>query len=91
MKSLPGLVVAAAFAVLTCAVWAYLNRPAAEPPWPARIQGFSFSPIRAGEDPTIHVLPTDAEIEAEIESAVDFAENSPPPGTEELYRHVYAD
>jgi len=33
----------------------------------------------------------DAEIEAEIESAVDFAENSPPPGTEELYRHVYAD
>jgi exo-beta-1,3-glucanase (GH17 family)/cellulose synthase/poly-beta-1,6-N-acetylglucosamine synthase-like glycosyltransferase len=66
MKSLPGLVVAAAFAVLTVAVWAYLNRPAAEPPWPARIQGFSFSPIRAGEDPTIHVLPTDAEIEADL-------------------------
>ncbi|MBS0421622.1 MAG: glycosyltransferase [Proteobacteria bacterium] len=66
MKSLPGLVVAAAFAALTCAVWAFLNRPAAEPPWPARIQGFSFSPIRGGEDPTIHVLPTDAEIDADL-------------------------
>jgi exo-beta-1,3-glucanase (GH17 family)/cellulose synthase/poly-beta-1,6-N-acetylglucosamine synthase-like glycosyltransferase len=66
MKSIPGLVVAAAFAALTCAVWAFLNRPAAEPPWPAHIQGFSFQPIRAGEDPTIHILPTDAEIDADL-------------------------
>src|SRR6201996_7734225 len=66
MKSLPGLVVAAAFAALTCAVWAFLNRPAAEPPWPAHIQGFSFSPIRMGEDPTKHILPTDAEIDADL-------------------------
>jgi exo-beta-1,3-glucanase (GH17 family)/cellulose synthase/poly-beta-1,6-N-acetylglucosamine synthase-like glycosyltransferase len=66
MKSLPGLVVAAAFAALTCAVWAFLNRPAAEPPWPAHIQGFSFSPIRMGEDPTRHIYPTDAEIDADL-------------------------
>ncbi len=66
MKSLPGLVVAAAFAALTCAVWAFLNRPAPEPPWPARIQGFSFSPIRMGEDPTKHIYPTDAEIDADL-------------------------
>jgi exo-beta-1,3-glucanase (GH17 family)/cellulose synthase/poly-beta-1,6-N-acetylglucosamine synthase-like glycosyltransferase len=66
MKSLPGLVVAAAFAALTCAVWAFLNRPAAEPPWPAHIQGFSFSPIRMGEDPTKHIYPTDAEIDADL-------------------------
>jgi exo-beta-1,3-glucanase (GH17 family)/cellulose synthase/poly-beta-1,6-N-acetylglucosamine synthase-like glycosyltransferase len=66
MKSLPGLLIAAAFAALTCAVWAFLNRPAAEPPWPAHIQGFAFSPFRTGEDPTHHVMPTDAEIDADL-------------------------
>jgi exo-beta-1,3-glucanase (GH17 family)/cellulose synthase/poly-beta-1,6-N-acetylglucosamine synthase-like glycosyltransferase len=66
MKSLPGLLIAAAFAALTCAVWAFLNRPAVEPPWPAHIQGFSFSPIRMGEDPTHHILPTDAEIDSDL-------------------------
>src|ERR1700730_2303001 len=66
MKSLPGLLIAAAFAALTCAVWAFLNRPAAEPPWPAHIQGFSFQPFRMGEDPTHHILPTDAEIDSDL-------------------------
>jgi len=41
-------VIAAAFAALTCAVWAFVNRPTTEPPWPARIQGFSFQPFQAG-------------------------------------------
>ena len=49
MKALPGFLIAVAFAALTCAVWALLNRPATEPPWPARIQGFAFSPFRNGE------------------------------------------
>ena len=66
MKSLPGLLIAAAFAALTCAVWASLNRPAAEPPWPPRVQGFSFSPFRMGEDPTHQLFPTDAEIDADL-------------------------
>jgi len=66
MKSVPGLLIAAAFAALTCAVWAFLNRPAAEPPWPAHIQGFAFSPFRTGEDPTHHVMPTDAEIDSDL-------------------------
>jgi exo-beta-1,3-glucanase (GH17 family)/cellulose synthase/poly-beta-1,6-N-acetylglucosamine synthase-like glycosyltransferase len=66
MKTLPGLLIAAAFAALTCAVWAYLNRPTAEPPWPARIQGFSFEPFHAGEDPTHQIMPTDAEIDSDL-------------------------
>jgi exo-beta-1,3-glucanase (GH17 family)/cellulose synthase/poly-beta-1,6-N-acetylglucosamine synthase-like glycosyltransferase len=66
MKFLPGLLIAAAFAALTCAVWAFLNRPAAEPPWPHHIQGFAFSPFRNGEDPTHHVMPTDAEIDSDL-------------------------
>ncbi len=66
MKSLPGLLIATAFAALTCAVWAFVNRPTAEPPWPARIQGFSFQPFHAGEDPTHLIMPTDAEIDADL-------------------------
>ncbi|HZO23033.1 MAG TPA: glycosyltransferase [Steroidobacteraceae bacterium] len=66
MKLVPGLLIAAAFAALTCAVWAFLNRPASEPPWPARIQGFAFSPFRLSEDPTRHELPTDAEIDSDL-------------------------
>ena len=53
MKTIPSLLIAAVFATLTFAVWAYLNRPTKEPPWPAVIQGFAFSPFRAepGSDP----------------------------------------
>jgi exo-beta-1,3-glucanase (GH17 family)/cellulose synthase/poly-beta-1,6-N-acetylglucosamine synthase-like glycosyltransferase len=67
MKSLPGLLIAALFATLTFAVWAFLNRPTLEPPWPARIQGFAFSPFRIGEDPTHKEMPTDAEIDQDLQ------------------------
>ena len=67
MKSLPGLLIAAVFATLTFAFWAFLNRPAAEPPWPSRIQGFSFSPFRNNEDPTHKEMPTDGEIDQDLQ------------------------
>lgn len=66
MKSIPSLLILAIFATLTFAVWAYLNRPTREPPWPARIQGFAFSPFRANEDPTRFEMPTDEEIDADL-------------------------
>src|SRR5580704_4077931 len=66
MKTIPSLIIAAVFASLTFAVWAYLNRPTREPPWPARIQGFAFSPFRINEDPTHFEMPTDAEIDADL-------------------------
>ena len=66
MKTIPSLIIAAVFASLTFAVWAYLNRPTREPPWPARIQGFAFSPFRMNEDPTHFEMPTDAEIDADL-------------------------
>ena len=66
MKTIGSLLIAAVFATLTFAVWALLNRPTAEPPWPTRIQGFAFSPFRAGEDPTHGEMPTDAEIDADL-------------------------
>ena len=66
MKTIPSLLIAAVFASLTFAVWAYLNRPTREPPWPPLIQGFAFSPFRANEDPTHFEMPTDAEIDADL-------------------------
>ena len=66
MKSLPGLLIAAVFATLTFAVWAFLNRPTSEPPWPTRIQGFAFSPFRINEDPTHKEMPTDGEIDQDL-------------------------
>ena len=66
VKALPSLLILAVFATLTFAVWAFLNRPASEPPWPKRIQGFAFSPFRANEDPTHFEMPTDAEIDADL-------------------------
>src|SRR6267378_7005818 len=66
MKTLPGILIAAVFATLTFAVWAYLNRPTLEPPWPSRIQGFAFSPFRINEDPTHREMPTDSEIDTDL-------------------------
>src|SRR5580658_5145433 len=52
MKLISGTIVAAVFAVVTFGLWAYLNRPESEPPWPAHgIQGVSFSPFAADQDP----------------------------------------
>jgi exo-beta-1,3-glucanase (GH17 family)/cellulose synthase/poly-beta-1,6-N-acetylglucosamine synthase-like glycosyltransferase len=52
MKLISGILVAAIFAVMTFGLWAYLNRPESEPPWPAHgIQGVAFSPFAADQDP----------------------------------------
>jgi exo-beta-1,3-glucanase (GH17 family)/cellulose synthase/poly-beta-1,6-N-acetylglucosamine synthase-like glycosyltransferase len=47
--------------------WGLLNRPEIEPPWPTRIQGFAFSPMRPWNDPLKHNLPTESEIDADLE------------------------
>src|SRR5256714_5037891 len=66
MKTLPSLLIASLFATLPFGVWAWLTRPTLEPPWPARIQGFAFSPFRANEDPTHLQMPTDAKIDSDL-------------------------
>ncbi len=66
MKAIPPLLIAALFATLTFAVWALLNRPTSEPPWPKLIQGFAFSPFRSNEDPTHFQMPTDEEIDSDL-------------------------
>jgi exo-beta-1,3-glucanase (GH17 family)/cellulose synthase/poly-beta-1,6-N-acetylglucosamine synthase-like glycosyltransferase len=58
--------IALAIAVLTTALWALLNRPGDEPPWPSKIQGFSFSPMREDDDPAKDLLPSVDEIDADL-------------------------
>lgn len=62
-----GFLVAAVFAALTFGLWAYVNRPNAEPPWPDRVQGMAFSPFQAGQDPVVQVLPTEQQIDSDLQ------------------------
>ena len=59
--------VAAVFAAITFGLWAWLNRPTTEPPWPGRVQGMAFSPFRTAQDPVQQLLPTAQQIEADLQ------------------------
>ncbi len=53
-------------ALLTVAAWALLNQPVEEPPWPSRLQGFAFAPMRADSDPSQDIYPTVGEIDEDL-------------------------
>jgi exo-beta-1,3-glucanase (GH17 family)/cellulose synthase/poly-beta-1,6-N-acetylglucosamine synthase-like glycosyltransferase len=55
-----------AIAIISSSIWGWLNRPEQETPWPARIQGFAFAPMRLGQSPVEHLLPTPEEIDADL-------------------------
>ncbi|MGF1642643.1 MAG: glycosyltransferase [Thiotrichales bacterium] len=60
------LIVAAVVAVLTFMLWALLNRPADEAPWPTQIKGFSFSPMHLEHHPGEGRFPTVEQIDADL-------------------------
>ena len=60
------ILISIAIAVISITFWGLMNRPEIEPPWPSRIQGFSFSPMQAWNDPTKEKQPTEEEIEADL-------------------------
>lgn len=62
-----GIAVAAVFATLTFGLWAYLNQPNDEPPWPGRVQGMAFSPFQAGQDPVVQVMPSEQQIDGDLQ------------------------
>ena len=62
----PSLLIAAVFAVLTVAVWAYANRSTPEPGWPAKVRGFSFQPFQKHQDAVAGDLPTVQEIDRDL-------------------------
>jgi exo-beta-1,3-glucanase (GH17 family)/cellulose synthase/poly-beta-1,6-N-acetylglucosamine synthase-like glycosyltransferase len=62
----PNVVIALSIALLTLVIWSLLAGAADEPPWPARIKGFSFSPLRLDQDPAKGLYPTRAQIEEDL-------------------------
>ncbi|MFT3906641.1 MAG: glycosyltransferase [Steroidobacteraceae bacterium] len=61
-----GFLVAAIFAALTFGIWAWVNRPAIEPAWPAMIQGMAFSPYRSNQDAYLNQYPSSEEIDQDL-------------------------
>jgi exo-beta-1,3-glucanase (GH17 family)/glycosyltransferase involved in cell wall biosynthesis len=61
------ILICIAIAVVSISFWALLNRPEIEPPWPDHIQGFSFSPMRAWNNPLEQNLPTAEEIDLDLQ------------------------
>ena len=61
-----GLLVLAIFAAITIGVWAWANRPNAEPAWPNMIQGVAFSPYQESQNAYLRQYPTDTEIDSDL-------------------------
>ncbi len=59
-------VIPALIALLTITAWWLLNQPMDEPPWPTRIQGFSFSPMGIDDDPSRKRFPSIEHIESDL-------------------------
>jgi len=51
---------------LAVLLWKVANAPNMEPPWPSKIQGFSFSPFRAGQSPSKQIYPSIEEIDKDL-------------------------
>jgi exo-beta-1,3-glucanase (GH17 family)/cellulose synthase/poly-beta-1,6-N-acetylglucosamine synthase-like glycosyltransferase len=65
-RILSSLLVALIFAGVTYGLWAYMNQPTQEPPWPKRIQGFAFSPYRIDQDATLDQLPSEDQLAEDL-------------------------
>ena len=61
-----GLIITLLMGCLAVLLWKVVNAPNMEPPWPAKIQGFSFSPFRAGQSPSTHTFPSVEEIDQDL-------------------------
>ena len=53
-------------AILTVGVWALLNQPVMEPPWPQTLQGIAFSPYHADQDGVAGITPSAAQIDKDL-------------------------
>jgi exo-beta-1,3-glucanase (GH17 family)/cellulose synthase/poly-beta-1,6-N-acetylglucosamine synthase-like glycosyltransferase len=60
------VLIGVAIAIFTVGFWALMNRPEEHPPWPRRIQGFSFSPMRADQSPISKHYPSVEQIDADL-------------------------
>jgi exo-beta-1,3-glucanase (GH17 family)/cellulose synthase/poly-beta-1,6-N-acetylglucosamine synthase-like glycosyltransferase len=51
----------------TIGLWAWVNRPTSEPPWPSRVQGMAFSPFQADQDGRLNQYPTEEQLEHDLQ------------------------
>src|SRR5687767_533477 len=65
-RLLAGFLVAAFLGAATVGVWALVNRPQEEAPWPPIIQGFAFSPFQANQDAAKNEYPTIEQLESDL-------------------------
>ncbi|MGD2118262.1 MAG: glycosyltransferase family 2 protein [Chromatiales bacterium] len=63
----PNILITSIIALLTIGLWALLNHAADEPPWPERVQGFSFAPMRAEHDPLKGIYPSQEQIQQDLQ------------------------
>lgn len=60
------LIITLLMGILTVLLWWLVNRPGIEPPWPAKVSGFSFSPMRGEQSPEGDEYPAIAEIDEDL-------------------------
>lgn len=65
------ILICIAITVVSFGFWALMNRPEIEPSWPARIKGFSFSPMHDWNNPLEQNYPTEEEINADLQLLAD--------------------
>ncbi|MEZ4599197.1 MAG: glycosyltransferase [Syntrophotaleaceae bacterium] len=59
-------IIAVAVTILAIIGWAAINRPEAEPPWPATIQGFSFAPYHKGQSGIERIYPSREQVDSDL-------------------------
>ncbi len=62
----PNILITAFIALLTIGLWSLLDHAEDEPAWPQKIQGFSFSPMRAEHDPLNGRYPSREQIQQDL-------------------------
>lgn len=67
------LAIALMIGALSVLMWGLLNQPEKEPPWPSKIQGFSFSPLRINQSPQLNKFPTEQQIHDDLQLLSDTA------------------
>ncbi|MBV5317103.1 MAG: glycosyltransferase [Desulfobulbaceae bacterium] len=60
------LIITIIMGCLAVLLWKVVNAPNMEPPWPSKIQGFSFSPFREGQSPSKKIYPSVEEIDRDL-------------------------
>ena len=60
------LIITLLMGALSVLLWWLVNRPGIEPPWPAQVDGFSFSPMRGEQSPENAEYPDIAAIDEDL-------------------------